>query len=175
MKASLLKVLCAMALSAVLLATPGRAAGPAPAAAAVRFGYLDVYVDPGAKPLAAYQVELTPTAGDVVLTGLEGGEHAAFRAAPYYDPAALHAARSRVIVAGFNTGADLPRGRTRVARLHLQITGSAEAAWATKLQVAASSDGKPIDAKVTVSAGSATSQNASQNPGGPAAPEGAVP
>jgi hypothetical protein len=174
MKASLLKLLCAMALSAVLLATPGRAADRAPAGPAVRFAYLDVYVDPGAKPLAAYQVELSPTAGNVVLTGLEGGEHAAFRAAPYYDPAALHQAKSRVIVAAFKTGNDLPEGRTRVARLHLQITGPAEPAWATKLQVAASSDGKPIDAKVTVSAGSATGPATSQEVGGPAAPEGAV-
>jgi hypothetical protein len=172
MKPAVLKPLLALVLSAVLLATAGWAADPAPAAAAVRFGYLDVYVDAGEKPLAAYQFELTPTAGDVLLTGLEGGEHAAFRAAPYYDEAALHQAKSRVIVAAFNTGNDLPRGRTRVARLHLQITGPAEPAWATKLQVAASSDGKPIDAKVTVSAGSAAT---SQNSGRPAAPEGAVP
>ena len=110
MKPALLKLVCGMALSAVLLATPGRAADPAPAARVVRFAYVDVYLDAGAKPLAAYQVELTPTAGDVVLTGLEGGEHAAFRDAPYYDPAALHAAKGRVIVAAFNTGADLPRG-----------------------------------------------------------------
>jgi hypothetical protein len=187
MKPGILRPLCAMVLSAVLLATPGRAADPvaAPPAGAleVRFSHLDVYLDVGEKPLAAYQFELTPTAGDVLLTGLEGGEHAAFRDAPYYDPAALHQAKGRVIVAAFNTGGDLPRGRTRVARLHLQVTGPAEPAWATKLQVAASSDGKPIDAKLTVSAGSATGQAASpatgaatsQNSGGLAAPQGALP
>jgi hypothetical protein len=165
--------LLAMVVLAVLLATPGRAADPVAAPpAAVRFSHLDVYLDVGEKPLAAYQFELTPTGGDVLLTGLEGGEHAAFRDAPYYDPAALHQARSRVIVAAFNTGGDLPRGKTRVARLHLQVTGPAEPAWATKLQVAASSDGKPIDAKLTLSAGSAAT---SQNSGRLAAPEGAVP
>ena len=175
MKPGVLKPLGAMVLSAVLLATPGNGAGPAPAGApAVRFSFLDVYLDVGAKPLAAYHVELTPTGGDVVLTGLEGGEHAAFGDAPYYDPAALHQAKSRVIVAAFNTGADLPHGKTRVARLHLQVTGPAEPAWATKLQVAASSDGKPIDAKITVSAGSATAAT-SQNSGRLAAPEGALP
>ena len=181
MKPAIVKPLLALVLSAVLIATPGRAADPAPAAdlvpPAVRFGYVDVYVDvdAGDKPLAAYQFELTATAGDVVLTGLEGGEHAAFRIAPYYDPAALHQAKSRVIVAAFNTGGDLPHGRTRVARLHLQITGPADPEWATKLQVAASSDGKSIDAKVTISAGSAISAATSQNTGRPAAPEGAVP
>ena len=180
MKASVLKLLCVGALSAVLLATPGRAADPAPpdaaaAVPAVRFGYFDVYVDAGAMPLAAYQVELTPTSGDVLLTGLEGGAHAAFRAAPHYDKAALHQAKSRVIVAAFNTGNELPKGKTRVARLHLQITGPAEPGWATKLQVAASSDGTPVDAKVTLSAGAPTSQNAPRNSGGPAAPEGVRP
>jgi hypothetical protein len=178
MKLGILKPLGAMVLAAVLLATPGRAAGPAADAPAVRFSYLDVYLDVGAKPLAAYQVELTPTAGDVLLTGLEGGEHAAFRDAPYYDPAALHQAKSRVIVAAFNTGGDLPRGRTRVARLHLQVIGRADPAWAPKLQVAASSDGKPIDAKLTVTAGSAsaaTGAATSQHSGRLAAPEGALP
>ena len=182
MKPPVLKLLCAMVLSAVLLATPGRAADPGPAAPAapaargVRFSYLDVYLDAGAKPLAAYQVELTSTAGHVLLTALEGGEHAAFKDAPYYDPAALHGANSRVIVAAFNTGGNLPSGRTRVARLHLQVTGPAEPAWATKLQVAASSDGKPIEAKLTVSAGSAaTGAATSQNSGRLAAPEGAFP
>jgi hypothetical protein len=177
MKPAMLKQLCAMVLSAVLLATPGRAADrepaspPAPQTAPVRFSHLDVYLDAGDAPLAAYQFELTPTAGDVLLTGLEGGEHAAFRSAPYYDEAALHQAKSRVIVAAFNTGGDLPRGKTRVARLHVQVTGPAEPTWATKLQAAASSDGKPIDARVTISAGSATSQDT----GRPTAPEGAVP
>ena len=183
MKRGILKLLGAVVLSAVLLATPGKGAGPAPnvavAVPAVRFSYVDVFLDVGAKPLAAYQVELTPTGGDVLLTGLEGGEHAAFRDAPYYDPAALHQAKSRVIVAAFNTGGDLPHGRTRVARLHLQVTGPAEPAWATNLQVAASSDGKPIDAKLTLSAGSATGQGAgpatSQDSGRLAAPEGALP
>ena len=176
MKRGILKWVGAVVLCAVLLATPGKGAGPAldapGAAPGVRFSHVDVYLDVGAKPLAAYQFELVPTAGEVLLTGLEGGEHAAFRDAPYYDPAALHQAKSRVIVAAFNTGGDLPHGKTRVARLHVQVTGPAEPAWATKLQVAASSDGKPIDAKLTVSAGSAAT---SQNSGRLAAPEGAVP
>jgi hypothetical protein len=114
----------------------------------VRFGAVEVYVDPGQAPLAAYQFEVTARTGDVTLVGLEGGDHPAFKSAPYYDTRAL--LRDKVIVAAFSTAADLPRGRTRVATLMVQITGDAEPAYDARLVVAASADGKPIPAKVTL-------------------------
>ena len=55
-----------------------------------------------------------------------------------------------MIVAAFSTAADLPRGRTRVATLMVQITGDAEPAYDAKLVTAASADGKPVPATVTV-------------------------
>ena len=55
----------------------------------VRFAPVDVYLDSGSRPLAAYQFELKVTQGKVKIVGVEGGEHEAFREAPYYDPAAL--------------------------------------------------------------------------------------
>jgi hypothetical protein len=109
---------------------------------------VEVYVDAGQASLAAYQFEVTARTGNVALVGLEGGDHPAFKSAPYYDTRAL--LRNKVIVAAFSTAADLPRGRTRVATLMVQITGEAEPAYDAKLVTAASADGKPIAATVTL-------------------------
>src|SRR5262245_55404811 len=77
--------------------------------AVARFEAFDVYVDSGATPLAAYQLELKAT-GDVKAVGIEGGESAAFLDAPYYDPAALHGdqVREQIVIAAFSTSKDLP-------------------------------------------------------------------
>ncbi len=129
----------------------GAAGEPEPSGPQVRFAPLDVYVDSGGAALAAYQFELTATAGEVAIVGIEGGEHAAFKEAPYYDPAAL--AKDRVIIAAFSTDRILPRGRTRVARVHLQIRGEQEPDYSIKLIVAASADGKEIPATITFEQG----------------------
>lgn len=116
----------------------------------VRFQVVDVYVDAGDKPLAAYQVSLAATAKNALLSGVEGGDHPAFNLPPYYDAKAL--IDETVIVAGLSTADELPRGRTRVARLHVQVTGPADPRYEAKLQVAAGPDGAALDAKVTVEA-----------------------
>jgi hypothetical protein len=119
---------------------------------AVRFTYVDVSIDSKSEPLAAYQFELAAEKGDVKIVGIEGGEHAAFQAPPYYDPAAM--SRDHVIIAAFNTGKDLPKGKTRVARIHVQITGDQKPEYVIKLEVAASSEGQPISgATATVAEG----------------------
>jgi len=117
----------------------------------VRFEAFDVYIDAGATPLAAYQVELKAT-GDTKAVGIEGGESAAFSGAPYYDPAALHEGQvqERIVIAAFNTGKDLPAGRTRVARVHVQVSG-AEPEWTVKMQSAGTGDGSRIEAKAEIS------------------------
>jgi hypothetical protein len=121
-----------------------------PAKQEVRFAAVDVYVDSGTQALAAYQFELSAAAGEFRIVGVEGGEHAAFAGPPYYDPAALM--NDRIIIAAFNTGANLPTGRTRVARVHVQISGNEEPAYSVKLVVAGDADGKPITATASVSA-----------------------
>jgi hypothetical protein len=126
----------------------GPSTAPSGDAGSVRFEAVHVFVDPGDRPLAAYQFEVTATSGDVKLVGLEGGEHAAFKSPPYYDPQAL--LNNKVVVAAFSTADDLPHGRTRVATLMVQVAGPAEPDFAGKLQVAASADGKPIDAHLIV-------------------------
>ena len=129
-----------------------------------RFEAVDVFVDSGARPLGAWQVEIKAIFGNtggatvprsVKLVGIEGGEAAAYKQPPYYDPAALHESQiqERIVLAAFSTdvqGAGLPTGKTRVARLHVQVTGGAgEPEYVVKLMTAGAADGSRIDAKAT--------------------------
>lgn len=117
----------------------------------MRFAPLHVYLDSGNEPLAAYQFELKASAGQIRIVGVEGGEHAAFQEAPYYDPAALM--NERIIIAAFNTGSGLPEGRTRIATIHLQILGDAEPEYELDLAVAADADGRELPAELTLEKG----------------------
>ena len=117
----------------------------------VRFAPLHIYIDSGNKSLAAYQFELKAVAGQIKIVGVEGGQHKAFKEAPYYDPAAL--AKDRIIIAAFSTGSDLPKGRTRIATIHLQIIGGTEPQYELKLTVAGDADAKEIPAEITFEKG----------------------
>lgn len=117
----------------------------------VRFAPLHIYLDSGTKALAAYQFELKATAGQIEIVGVEGGEHKAFSEAPYYDPAAL--AHDRIIIAAFNTGRDLPTGRTRITTVHLLIKGDIEPKYELELTVAGDADGENIAAEITFEKG----------------------
>jgi hypothetical protein len=121
-----------------------------PLSAPTRFRSVDVFVDPHGQKLAAYQIEFTGESDQVKLVGIEGGEHPAFKEPPYYDPKAL--AHNRVILAALNAADDLPSTKTLVARLHLEISGD-HPDFATKLIVAATSDGSHIQVDVNVSEG----------------------
>jgi hypothetical protein len=120
---------------------------------ASHFAFVDAYVDSKDQPLAAYQFELTAQGAGVTLVGVEGGDAPAFADPPYYDPKAN--LQNRIIVAAFNTGSDLPRGKIRVARVMVRLRGDAPAKWSAKLDVAASPDAKPISADIQVSEGEA--------------------
>ncbi len=109
---------------------------------AQRYQPVDVYVDSGDQPLAAYQLEVTVD-GDAMIVGVEGGDAPAFAAAPHYDPKAL--AGGRIIIADLDVGTDLPHGRTRVATLHMRESG-APPTYQVTLQAAANADGTPIPA-----------------------------
>lgn len=117
----------------------------------VRFAPVRIYLDSGDRPLAAYQFELKATKGQIKIVGVEGGTHAAFKDAPYYDPAALM--QDRIIIGAFNTGQDLPTGRTRVATLHLQITGDAEPEYELELTVAADPQGQNVPGQINLEKG----------------------
>jgi hypothetical protein len=144
--------------------TPGdRQSGQESSAADVRFGVVDVYIDSGPAALAAYQFELKVTAGDVTLVGVEGGDARAYRHPPYYDPAAL--ARQRIVIAAFDLGTDLPRGKTRVARLMVRVRGAIAPAYEATLAAAAAEDGKPVPATVSVSDTSVPTKPVSEGAG----------
>ena len=109
--------------------------------ARTRFAPVHIYLDSGDRPLAAYQFELRAAKGRIWIVGVEGGAHAAFKEAPYYDPAALM--HDRIIIAAF-TGQDFPTGRTRIATIHLQVTGDTAPEYELELTVAADDKGESI-------------------------------
>lgn len=120
--------------------------------AAPHFGWVDVFIDPQGKPLACYQFELTPKDAEVTLVGVEGGEHTAFSQPPYYDEKAN--LQNRIVIAAFNTGNDLPRQRTRVARIMVRVRGGTPH-YAATLEVCASADTSRIPAIISTSEGAA--------------------
>lgn len=109
---------------------------------ALRFQAVDLFIDSGEEALAAYQLEFAAMAGNVKVVGVEGGDAEVFKQPPYYDPKAMQ--RERVIVAAFSgePAAKLPRGKTRVATIHVQIAGEARPEFTLKVQAAGNSAGQ---------------------------------
>ena len=109
-----------------------------------RFGAVDIYVDSGSTPLAAYQIELAVTNVPARIVGIEGGEHAAFAPPPYFDSAAMQ--HERVILAAFSTrpAPELPSGQTRIATIHLQVLSDRDPQCSLQVQTAAGPDGTKI-------------------------------
>ena len=139
-----------------------RPASHAPAPAT--FSFVDVFIDSGTTPLAAYQVELVGhIAGDdgqnpaaVTIVGVEGGAAAPFRDAPYYDPSAMQG--ERVIIGALSTlpADQLPRGKVRVARVHMMTTGTTVGPLCTlTLTTAAGPDAGRINAEASWQVGHA--------------------
>lgn len=119
-----------------------------------RFMVLDVYVE-SAEPLAAWQFELTERGGRMQVVGIESGGSAVFGDPPYYDRAAVErGAADRIIVADFtlDAAAELPSGRTRVARVHVRLDGDAQTVpdYDLRLVAAGAAHGRPIDAAISL-------------------------
>ena len=125
----------------------------APDTVAVRFMTVDVFVDSGNVPLAAYQFDFAGRGPKVVIVGLEGGQPPAFADPPYYDPQAMQG--NRVIAAAFSTRPveQLPAGRVRVTTLHLQVNGEVDPDFDVKVVTAAGPEGKKIQAKIHIVTG----------------------
>ena len=113
----------------------------------IRFVAVDVFVDSGAQPLGAYQLTFFASRGDVKIVSIEGGEHPGFKEPPYYDPQAIQ--RERAVLAAFSIApaANLPKGKTRVATIHVQVSGAKEPEYKLNLTTAAASDAHPISAE----------------------------
>ncbi len=135
-------------LAAALLAFGNPPQDPA-ATHAPGFQVLDVVVDTGAIPLAAWQLEVTVEGA--LLVGVEGGEPAAFRDAPRYDPKALQG--DRIVLAALAVGDELPRGKLRVARLHVTTNGSSgNLTPVLRSAVTADAEGRRFEAHLEVQA-----------------------
>ena len=115
----------------------------------IRFRAVDIFVDSKDKPLAAYQLEFTATGGNAKIVGIEGGEHVAFKPAPFYDPKAMQ--HERVILGAFSTAAadKLPTGKIRVATIHLQTTGEQTIRYEVTIKTAATTNGRKITVTAT--------------------------
>jgi len=140
---------CLLALAMVsMLTAASPSAEPAPSADG-RFSAVDVFIDAGAHPLAAYQLDFHATTDNVQIVGIEGGHAPAFAQPPYYDPRAMM--NDHVLLAAFTTddADNLPTGRTRVATIHVYILDNAAPDYVSTLQVAATTDGTPIDAEIS--------------------------
>lgn len=142
MRALLLLILLA-------LAAPLHARQPADEEGRIGFCTVDIFVDSGSAPLAAYQLRFAVTNGVAKIVGIEGGEHPAFRQPPFYDPKAIQS--EVAILASFNTGpaAELPTAKTRVATIHLQTTGTTTPQFEVKLQTAADAQGNKTSGTVS--------------------------
>ena len=135
--------LLAVAMAAAGAADPSAGAGP-------RFVPVEVFLD-SPQPVAAWQFELADRAGTMRVAGIEGGGHPAFPRAPYYDRRAVAGGEAdRIVVADYSLAPEdaLPRGRVRLATLHLML--EAEPDFAPRLVTATTSEGKPIEASITV-------------------------
>jgi hypothetical protein len=133
-----------------LAGAPEPVSRTSPSPAKSTFGWIDVFIDSHDKPLAAYQLEIVVAEQAATVVGIEGGDAVAFMQPPYYDPAAM--SQSRVIIAAFSTASELPKSKTRVARIHLQFSAP-DRQYTAKLITAADPDGGKIAADATVSEG----------------------
>ena len=131
------------------LAAPLQAQQPADEEGRIGFCAVDIFIDSGSAPLAAYQLRFAVTNGVAKIVGIEGGEHPAFRQPPFYDPKAIQS--EVAILANFNTApaTELPVGRTRVATIHMQTTGTVPPQFDVKLQTTADAQGHKISCAVS--------------------------
>jgi hypothetical protein len=134
-------VILALALSPLLLAGE-----PNHSSSGVHFLGMDLWVDSGDEALAAYQVEITYDRNTVKIVGLEGGQKGSYTNAPYYDQKGFES--GGIIVAAFTTGKDAPKGRIRVARIHIAVEGTIKPELTFKLMTAAKPGGRRINPKI---------------------------
>ena len=116
------------------------------------FTTVDLFVDSDT-PVAAWLVELTERRGAMQIVGIERGDDATFRDPPFYDRVVLErGATDRIVLASFSVSdaAQLPRGKVRVARVHVRTTGAAEPDYEARLVAAGTADGRQIDAQLSL-------------------------
>lgn len=141
-----LQLFAALTGAVFLAAGSGASSLEARSPARQEFVAYDLHIDPKGQDLAAWQIEVRARHAKVV--GVEGGEHVAFRDAPYYDRRAL--SQGLIKLAAFQLEQDFPTKRTRVARLHFAIEAGRTPELAVELQVASTPEGKIAGAEVSI-------------------------
>ena len=125
---------------------------PANAADEPRFASVDVYLD-SAEPVAAWQFELSDKRRSMKVVGVENGDSAAYPRAPYYDREAVRLGTAdRIIVADYSVvdTSELPTGYTRIATVHIMLSGSDDADLEITLITAVGADGIATDAAISL-------------------------
>ncbi len=117
------------------------------------FMHLELLVDTGTTPLAAYQVRIKPKRAAIRFVGVEGGDHDAFRTPPYYDTRALR--QGDLILAAFSTNPAplLPTGLRRLAVLHIHVADGQPPEFDLELITAADPDEKTFKPTITIGKG----------------------
>lgn len=140
-----MKNLCALIIVACLTVC-----GAAEGSGEVRFAALDIYLQTST-PVAAWQFELNSRHGKMQVVGVEGGDSAAFRRAPYYDREAVQLGEAdRLVVADYSLASvdELPSGRFRIATIHVMTSGVIDDIELT-LITATAHDGTVIKATIS--------------------------
>jgi len=117
------------------------------------FRTVDLWLTTEDASLVAYQVEIRYDRSRVKIVSLEGGDPEAFRAPPHHDPAGK--AGGRIVLAALTADdAAAPRGRVRVARLHVFLEDADDTLDLTSnLVTAARPGGERIAPKVEIREG----------------------
>ncbi len=127
-----------------------------PTQPAIRFSYVDIFVDSHETPLAAYEFELKATSGDAKFVGVAGGDDRGFQNPPYYDQARMEYQKpARIVIGAFSLADRLPTGKTRVARVSVATEGNEKPTFAVRMIVAGAKGGAEIAAEVTLAEGAA--------------------
>lgn len=122
----------------------------APSAAA-EFAVYDVFLEPHGEPMAAYQLKISDQNSAVKILSVEGGEHKSYQNPPFFDPKAIQ--QNVIKLAAFATDpADaLPKRKTRVAALHVEINDDLKPRLVVAIEAAARPGGSRIFIEATLS------------------------
>ena len=136
------------------------AAFPTHASDASVFQAIDIYLETD-EPVAAWQFRLSERHSSMTIVGVENGESEVFSSAPYYDRAAVRdGSADRIIVADYSLADpdNLPKGRIRIATLHVMLSDPGKPDFDLQLVTATTADGSVIDAAIDLQSSTGSEQ-----------------
>ena len=110
---------------------------------------VDIYLDTGSHPLAAYTIELRYDPQVVAVLDVSHPGRGGFPGTPMVEPASFARGVTRIV--GLHTGASLPRGRVRVARVHFRpASASGSSSLSVSILGIYGPGGKPINGQAVL-------------------------